>query len=175
LTATLISNRISLDIPDDDMQAIRAALQVLQDKLLPHLVDLSADDRRALPKMGAKTVDFVAKALSYTRANPQYKPAFVDVDELARDLAAVGSLRELQQPLDQIAALVDASLLLSGSEAYAAALACYQSFKAAAKLHMPGAGTIANDLSERFPGRPVKRAAPVAPVAGQPVQTGVGA
>ena len=164
MTASLISNRISFDIPDDDMQAIQAALQTLQDKLLPHLVDLNGDDRRALPKMGAKTVDFVSKTLSYARTNPQFTPAFVDVDELSRDLAAVGTLRGLQQPLDQLAGLVDASLLLSGSEAYAAALACYQSFKAAAKLHMPGAGIIANDLSDRFPGRPVKRDTPPVPV-----------
>ena len=164
MTASLISNRISFDIPDDDMHAIQAALQTLQDKLLPHLVDLNGDDRRAIPKMGAKTVDFVSKTFGYTQANLQLKPAFVDIDEFSRDLAAVGTLRALQQPLDQIATLVDSSLLLAGSEAYAAALACYHSFKAAAKLHMPGAGTIANDLSERFPGRPVKRETTPAPI-----------
>ena len=168
MTASLISNRISFDIPDADMQAIQAALQTLQDKLLPHLVDLNGDDRRALPKMGAKTVDFVSKTLGYTNANPQFKPAFVDIDEFTRDLAAVGVLRTLQQPIDQIAGLIDSSLLLAGSEAYAAALACYHSIKAAAKLHVPGAGTIANDLAGRFQGRPLKRDEPPAPI-GNPV------
>ena len=58
--------------------------------------------------------------------------------------------------LSRIADRVDDSLLLSGSQAYAAALAYYQSVKAAAKLGQPGAAVIADDLSERFPGRPTK-------------------
>jgi len=80
----------------------------------------------------------------------------VDVYEFGRDLAAVDALRALQQPLSQIADTVDDNLLLSGSEAYAAALAYYQSVKAAAKLGQPGAAVIADDLSGRFPGRPTK-------------------
>jgi len=156
MPANLFSNRISLDIPEADFQAILAAIQTLQEKLQPHLVDLDSEDRRALPKMGAKTVDFVDKTLSYARANPHLKPAFVDIDEFGRDLAAVDALRALQQPLSQIADMVDDSLLLSGSEAYAAALAYYQSVKAAARLGQPGAAVIADDLSGRFPGRPTK-------------------
>jgi len=156
MPANLFSNRISLDIPEADMQAVLAAIQTLQEKLQPCLVDLDAEDRRALPKMGAKTVDFVSKTLSYARANPHLKPAFVDIDEYGRDLDAVEVLRKLQQPLSQIADMVDDSLLLSGSEAYAAALAYYQSVKAAAKLGQPGAAVISDDLSARFPGRPTK-------------------
>lgn len=171
MTANTINNRISLDIPDEDMQVIRSSVQALQEKLLPHLVDLNVGDRRKLPKMGAKTVDFVSKTLSYTRANTQMVPGFVDADEFNRDLAAVGILRELQQPLKQLADMVDDSLLLSGSEAYAAALACYHGFRLAAKMNMPGAETIYVDLSERFPGRPTKAAAAAARAVIQQAQT----
>ena len=158
MTTTLLSNRISLDISAEDMQAIQDAVKTLQGKLLPHLVDLGPMERRALPKMGSKTVDFVSKTLSYASSNPEFKPAFVDVDEFTRDLSAVGVLRSLQQPLAQLADMVDDSLVLSGSEAYAAALACYQAIKAAAKMNMPGAATIANDLSERFASQGVRNA-----------------
>ena len=162
MSANLQSNRISLNIPDADIQAIQGAIQVLQEKLQPHLVDLDAEGReRTLPKMGPRIVDFVSKALSYARAYPQFRPPFVDLDEFTRDLAAVGALRELQQPLSHIADMVDDSLLLSGSEAYGAALATYHAIKSAAKLHQPGAPVIANDLSNRFPGRPL-RASPAA-------------
>ena len=58
-----------------------------------------------------------------------------------------------QRPLDQISAMVDSSLQLAGSEALSAALAFYQSVKMAAKMGVAGAGTIADDLSQRFPGR----------------------
>ncbi len=158
MSANMPVNSISLAIPDDDMQAIREALQTLQDKLEPHLVDLDAAGRRGLPKMGAKTVDFVSKTLTYTRANMAYRPGFVDLDEFTRDLNAIGVLRELQGPLDRLSDMVEDSLLLSGSEAYAAALACYQAFKSAAKLGHPGAEKIAEDLSARFVKRNAKPA-----------------
>jgi hypothetical protein len=167
MNANALSNRISLDIPADDMLAIQSALKTLQDKLQPHLVDLGPDERRKLPKMGAKTVDFVSKTLSYASTNPQLRPAFVDIDEFSRDLSAVGTLRALQQPLNQLADMVDDSLLLSGSEAYAAALACYQSIKSAARLNMPGAATIASDLAERFASQGPK-------VGGKPATVGEG-
>lgn len=153
MTAQIISNRISLDIPDDDMQAILAAIATIEEKLLPHLVDLHPEDRRALPKMGPKTVDFVSATLDHINADASFKPVFVDVDEFTRDLAAVGALRKLQQPISKIADMIEDSLLLSGSEAYTAALACYQGIKAAAKLNMPGAMVAASDLAGRYPRR----------------------
>ncbi len=169
MNTTTLGNRISFEISDDDLHAVQGALQVLQQKLVPLLVSLGTEDRRALPKMGAKTVDFVSKTLSYARSNPQYQPTFVDLDEYGIDLAAVGLLREIQQPLSMIADMVDDTLLLSGSEAYAAALVCYQAFKSAAKVNAPGASTIATDLSNRFPGRPSK-AATKAPSADAPAR-----
>jgi hypothetical protein len=153
MTANVIGKRLSLDIPDDDLQTIQAAVQTLQDKLVPHLVNLGANEKRALPKMGSKSVDFVSKALNYASTNAQLKPAFVDIDDFSRDVSAFGLLRSLQQPMSQIADMLDDSLALSGSEAYAAALACYQSIKTAAKMNMPGAATIADDLSARFVGQ----------------------
>jgi hypothetical protein len=157
--AIVLSNRISVAIPEEDLQAIVAALGVLQQKLVPHLVDLGAEDRRALPKMGAKSVDFVDKALKYARDNPELLPGFVDVDEFARDLGAVDALRGLQRPLNQIADMVDDSVVLSGSEAYAAALSFYQAAKIAARRGHPGAAVIADDLSAQFLGRGGKGAA----------------
>jgi len=60
-------NRISLSLPEADMKAVREAVQVLQDKLLPHLITLAPEERRQLPKMGDKTVAFVLKAVNYAR------------------------------------------------------------------------------------------------------------
>jgi hypothetical protein len=153
MNGQIISNRISLKIPGDDMQAIQGAIKVLQDTLLPHLVDLGQEDRRAMPLMGAKTVDFVSKSLTHATDHPAVIPGFVDLEEFSCDLAAVGTLRSLLNPLQQITDMVSDSLALSGSEAYAAALVCYKSFKAASKLGVPGTTTIADDLSGRFPGR----------------------
>jgi hypothetical protein len=147
------SNKISFAPSADEMQALLAALQGLMDKLEPLLVDLNVEERHGLPKMGTRTVEFVGKALEYARDNPEFWPAYFDVDEFARDLAAIDKLRALQRPLNHLADMVDDSLLLSGSEAYAAALSFYLSIKAAAKRGLTGAALIADDLGTQFAGR----------------------
>jgi hypothetical protein len=53
--------------------------------------------------------------------------------------------------------MIDDTMLLSGSEAYIAVLAFYNYLKGAAKMGVPGAKTIFEDLSTRFPGRTVKK------------------
>ncbi len=159
-----LANRLSLNIPDDDLQAIKAALQTLQAKLLPHLVDLGIDERRQLAKMGPRTVDFVSRSLGYARAMPQYQPSFVDVDEFARNLDAINLLRELQHPLDLAHDMVDDTMLLAGSEAYSDALSMYEALKSAAKRGRADAEQAANDLADRYPGRTAKRPSPKPPV-----------
>lgn len=155
-----VTNRISLKLTDTDLQAIRSAVSVLQTQLLPHLVDLDADARRELPKMGDKTVAFVRKAYEYAATNPTLCPPFLDLAEFGVDLGAVDTLLGLLRPLSQVTDMLDDSTLLAGSEAYAAALSYYQSVKAAARSGVPGAETIAEDLSQRFPGRPSASPAP---------------
>ncbi len=156
MNTNVIGKRISFDIPDDDLQAVQAAVQTLMDKLMPHLVSVGAEEKRALAKMGSKSVDFVSKTLNYANTNPQFKPAFVDIDDFSSNVSAFGMLRSLQQPMSQIADMLDDSLTLAGSDALNSALAYYQSIKTAAKLNVPGAATIAEDLAARFAGQGVR-------------------
>ncbi len=167
-------NRISLDIPEADLQAVRDALQVLQDKLLPHLLAPVPDERRELPKMGDKTVAFVRKAVEYARADASLRPSYLDVEEMEGDLQAVDILASMQRPLGQLLAGLDDSVLAAGSEVYSGALAYYQAVKGAARARVQGAETIANDLRKRFPGRARTRSgeAPAAPTSlDSPVST----
>jgi len=153
MNTNVIGKRSSFAIPDDDLQAVQAAVQTLQAKLVPHLVNIGSDEKRALAKMGSKSVDFVSKTLNYATTNPQFKPAFVDIDSFSRDVTAFGVLRSLQQPVSQLADMLDDSLALTGSDAMNAALAYYQSVKTANKLNVPGASTISDDLATRFAGQ----------------------
>jgi hypothetical protein len=158
------TNQISFNPSVDDMQAFLAALQVLLDRLAPLLVDLNAEERHGLSKMGTRTVEFVGKTLQYARESPQFNPAFFDVDEFERDFAAIDKLRTLQRPIRHLADMLDDSMLLSGSEAYGAALSYYQSIKVASKRGLPGAALIAEDLGAQFVNRGPRPAAPPAPV-----------
>ncbi len=145
-------NRISLELPDADQQAIAAAIQVLQDKLMPHLIALAPEDRSSLPKMGDKSVAFVRKAASYARADAG-RPGYLDLDEMDRDIGAVEILSTFARPLAQITSNLDDSILAAGAEAYGAALTYYNAVKAAARSRVPGAQAIADDLGQRFAGR----------------------
>jgi hypothetical protein len=153
MTSTQTSNRISLDLPAGTLADIMAAIKVLQTDLVPYLVELGPDDRRALSRTGPKSIDFVNRVLEQMQANPELKPGFVDLDEFARDLAAMGVLRSLLMPLQQIVDLLGDSLALSSDEAYSAALVCYHATKGAARLNTPGAKVIADDLARQFAGR----------------------
>jgi hypothetical protein len=164
MNTNVISKGGSFTIPDDDLQAVQAAVQTLQTKLVPYLVNIGPDEKRSLAKMGSKSVDFVSKTLTYASTNPQFKPAFVDIDSFSSDVTAFGVLRSLQQPVSQLADMLDDSLAITGSDAMNAALAYYQSVKTASKLNVPGAATITDDLSTRFAGQ-----GPRAPVKAQTV------
>lgn len=146
-------NLATLSLSADDLKAIQAAIQVLQDRLLPHLITLTPADRKELPKMGDKTVSFVQKAAQYARAYPSLVPSYIDVDALERDIQVVDQLGQLFHPLEHLISSLDDSLMAAGSEAYASSLSFYQAAKAAAKGRVHGAQAIADDLGQRFPAR----------------------
>ena len=118
---------------------------------MPALRSLSPEDRRDLPKMGDKTVAFVTKACEHCETSPELAPQFLDLSEFKSDVAAVESLRKLHAPLVQITDSLSDTMLMAGSDAYAAALMFYGSVKSAKKSNVAKAGTIFDDLSSRFP------------------------
>ena len=151
-------NLVSVQLKDQDLAEIRAAIAVLNTKLLPVLRSLKPEDRHELPKMGDKTVAFVQKALEHCASTPELAPQFLNLAEFEADVAAVESLRTLHAPLLQITDSLSDTMLMAGSDAYAAALMYYSSVKSAKKSNVPKAGTIYDDLSTRFPGAPRKSA-----------------
>jgi len=152
-------NLFDLNIPADDLQAVQEAIQTLAAKLAPHLTGLSTDDRRALPKMGDKSLAFVRKAREYAHNHPDLVPGFLSLDLFESDLRAVDTLSNLQRVLQPVVDNLEDSLMLGGSEAYQAALVFYRSVKAAAQSGQPNAKTVYDDLSARFPGTTRSKAA----------------
>ena len=150
---------ISVNIPEADLTEIKAAVNTLHAKLLPHLKTLSTQERIELPKMGDKTVAFVQKAFEYGQQNKDLVPSFLDMTALATDIKSVQTLRELAQTLNPVADALNDSMTLSGSEAYQGALVFYSSVKNAAKVKAPNAATILDDLSARFPGTAARKKA----------------
>ncbi len=146
-------NLVSFDISEADLAEIKSCVTTLQTKLLPLLKTLSPEERQEMPKMGDKTVSFVQKTLEYCNQNPDLVPPFISTDELAVDVAAVETIRSIYQPLLQITESLSDTMTLSGSEAYSTALMFYSAVKNAMRSNIQKAGTIYNDLANRFPGR----------------------
>jgi hypothetical protein len=149
-------NRVSIKVADADNTAAIESIAKLKTVLSPYLISLTSEERQQLPKMKDKTIGFVTKVIGYIPTNPEFAPPYLNTGELTKDLAAVNELNNYLNPLRQIVAGLDDTVMEAGSEAYVAALSYYNSVKQAAKTNVPNAKTIYEDLKQRFPGRSSK-------------------
>jgi hypothetical protein len=145
-----MENRISIEIPPADLQAIKAALQQVQGLLAPYVVALTPEQRKTIPKMSDGTEPFVDKVMDYAVNNSEFLPAFVSLGELQKDWNATSGLMPLLRMVDQIQDTMSDTAMLAGSEAYKGALSYYNSVKQAAKMNAPDAKAIYEDLRKRF-------------------------
>ena len=152
-------NRISLAIPDDIVNMVKQHLTEVAQLLSPYLVNLTPEDKKSLPKVGDKGYSFVNKGNEYLQLPSTPVPPYLNVPEVSIDLKGYDTLRQIMQVIMPTIDRLDDSMTLSGSEAYMGVLAFYNYIKGAAKAGVPGAQTIYDDLSARFPGRKVKTAA----------------
>ena len=139
-----------LTVPPEVIAQAKDLANQLTALLSPYVDALTPEERISILKMGDKTIDFVIKALEYVKTNPQFAPAYLNVEGLNTDVAAVNGLTEIEQPVKSLAMQLDDTIMVAGSEAYTAALTFYNSVKEAAKRNVPGAKAIADDLKVRF-------------------------
>ena len=144
------ANRISISITPEDFEAGEAGLTAMEEKFNPYLKDLDKGERRGLPKMGDKTVNFVGKSLGYAEANPNLVPPYLDKAEFRKDFVAVQTLTTILRRVEKFHDMLDDTILLCGSEAYKAALTFYKAVQNAMKSGVPGAEVIYNDLKVQF-------------------------
>lgn len=143
-------NLVSITISPEDLGKINVAVTELNTTLKPLLISLSADQRREIPKMGDGTEPFVSKVMDYAKSNPEFAPPYMNVEELEIDFNAVKDLNAVYRPLLQLLQQLNDSIMLSGSEAYVASLAYYNSVKIASRMNIAGAKAIYDDLKQRF-------------------------
>ena len=151
------SNQVSLAIPPETVEQAKQYYAQGNAILVPYLLNLTPDESKALPKMGDKSYEFVTKALEYLKISGTPMPPYTNVEEMDVDLKGYDTIRQILQSVMPTVDLLQDTMLLSGSEAYMAALVYYNYLKGAANANVPGAQTILDDLSARFPGRPIKK------------------
>lgn len=138
---------VSAALSPADRDAVMNALVTIKQKL-PFLIDLSTDQRKALPKMGDKSRAFVSKALEVATQNPDFLPRSFDIDEMRKDVELYEALYPIVLAFAQLQELLDDTHVTIGSEAYAAALQVYNYAKASDKGG--GLDVMVDELGQRF-------------------------
>jgi len=144
-------------IPPEVVEQAKQFFTQAQQVLAPYLISLTPDERVQLPKMGEKSVPFVTKGSEYLQLPGTPAPPYINPEDLKVDINAFETLRQIRQIAQPTVDMLDDTMLLCGSEAYVSVLAFYSYLKGAAKMNVPGAKTVLEDLSARFPGRPAKK------------------
>jgi hypothetical protein len=130
---------ISAAFEPADKEAVLKSIAGIKEKLGALLqVNLSPADRQEMPKMGEKTLPFVDKTLGYATLHPDLKPPYLDLDEAKRDYALAAELNEIARELKSLHQSVNDVLMVTGSEAYSAALMFYSSVKGASRSNVAG-------------------------------------
>ena len=143
-------NVVSIKIPKEDLNKVMQHLKAIDEILKPYLVALTPEERKTIPKMSDKTMPFVEKVMEYAELNPKFAPMFMNVPEMKIDLDAVTDLSPIQKLTDQLAGNLNDTAMLSGSKAYITSSAYYNTVKQGAKMNIPDAKAIYDDLSKRF-------------------------
>lgn len=152
-------NLISATLSNGAVAEAVSCAEKINDLLKGILVNLEPQDRLRMAKMGDKTLAFVGKTLEYGSQNSQLVPLFIDLAEAQRDFALASQLNTLIKLLAPLCQSMEDTAMLAGSDAYVAGLGIYSSVKNAAANNVAGATTIADDLSQRFPGKGRKKKA----------------
>ena len=146
----MMENKINFIIPDEDVEQTKTHLTEAVNLLKPYLIALSPKERKTIPKMSDKTAPFVEKCLDYSNTVPQFAPPYMDREGMACDLKVNSQLTPLFRIVQGLFDGLDDTVMESGAEAYVVALSYYNSVKQAAKMDVPGAKAIYEDLSKRF-------------------------
>ena len=155
-------NLISVTLTDADYAEIDGALTTLE-KHFEQLIDLSANDRRSLSKMGDKSEAFCRQALRVLEQNRQLLPPSLDLAEAQRDLSHFDALRDRAVRLDMLVGRLDDTLIALGSDVMSASLEGY------ALLRLVGQGSGLEALRQGMAARFSRRSAtPREPAANAP-------
>ena len=117
---------------------------------MQHLVTLTKDEQGELFRIGDKSIAFINRSYEHIEQNPQLTPDYVNVEEMKVDIDAVETLRKVLNPINLVVSALNDSIMLSGSEANLPALAFYNYIKGAARMNVPGAKAIYEDLKKYF-------------------------
>ncbi|GAA0879797.1 hypothetical protein GCM10009119_27660 [Algoriphagus jejuensis] len=152
-----MENKVSIEIPAADLQAIKDAIVVLQAKLGPLLIALTPLQRKNRTKMGEASRPFVEKVVEYSGTNSEFLPAFAKAADLLQDWKAYQELTPVYNALKQLLSNLDDTMLELGVDLMKVSNAYYNQTKSGVKLDVPNAKPVYEDLRVRYEQKPKKK------------------
>jgi hypothetical protein len=149
--SNMMVNRISATLSDEQMKKVKEAFNTIFNTL--PLVGLTKDERVTMPKISEGNKIFVEDSLVALKNNGGFLPAYLQVDELEKDITLFSQMDEIASLSAQLTEKVSDTQMLAGSEAYITALTAYRLFEAAANAGLPGADAVYDQLKQRFAGQ----------------------
>ena len=143
----MTQNIVSLNLTDDQLQAVDAALTELESKL-GGLIALSVPQKRSLRKMGEKSEAFCRQAMRLLAQNPELVPANVVAAGPVQDLATLDRLRPRLLRLTRLAERATDTDIALGSDVMVASLQVYGQLKLTGASE--GLQSLRRDLGMRF-------------------------
>jgi len=121
-------------------------------------VTLDPDQAKSLFRAGNGLMPFVEKTCAVAKAHPEVVPGFLSLEELAKDVALVESLRPILSQVNELAKAIQDTMVAAGSDSLAQCLEVYAAVKRYSDK-VPGLSVAQEELGVFFQ-RPARKAAP---------------
>ena len=144
-----MSNQISAQFTDEDLNAVLQAIDTIRQKL-PFLVKLSAGDKKTTSMLDDGRTPFATKALDYASREASISPNPILLEEAKLDSNLFGKLQTVDRELARLSEMVADTKMLAGAELYEFARVVYKMAKISASLKVPGTQSIVEDLGRLY-------------------------
>ena len=145
-----MEDKIDFKIPEAQVNEVTTKLNEIVTIMQPYIIALTPEERMTLPKMSDKTQPFVEKTVDYCATAPQFAPPYLNIEALNADMKVYKQLIPLFRIVKRLSDGLDDTTMQAGAETYTHTLTYYNSVKMAAKIDVPGAKAIYDDLKKRF-------------------------
>lgn len=144
-----MSNLISAQISDEDLQSVLQAINTIRQKL-PFLVKLSPAESKSLAMLLDGRYPFASKALDYASREQSICPNPQLLEEARKDINIFDKLQTVDRELSRLSEMVTDTRKLAGAELYEFSRIIYKMAKISAAIGTPGTQSIVDDLGQLF-------------------------
>lgn len=147
---------LQITLTDAERTAILTKIDELK-ALLPFMVNLTKKEKTKGRRLGAKAQKLFIDVLELITTSPEYKPAYINRDDMAADLDIYIALLAMELKVKMLAeGLADTRLALE-QEMIRPSLAIYAGVQQAALANVPGSDSALEKLKIYFKKRKEKR------------------